>query len=209
MPRGRPKKNPEAEAVPAVRRPRGRPRKDAATAGQPPAKGRGPQSIDCSKISPELMSLIITDCASQIKQPMVKTDEECLQRLSDFFAHYAESGGLPTVEKMCLWLGAPKSTVFDWQQGKKGEKRAAIIKRAKNILAAIDADLAMRGLIRDAVYIFRAKNYYGMKDQQDVVVQAKNLLGPDVDRAEIERRLSENVIIDGEYTTATETETEK
>lgn len=45
-------------------------------------------------------------------------------------------------------------------------------------------------------YIFRAKNYYGMKDQQDVVVQAKNIFGADVDRQEIERRLSEEVVIE-------------
>lgn len=45
-------------------------------------------------------------------------------------------------------------------------------------------------------YIFRAKNYYGMKDQQDVVVQAKNIFGADVDRQEIERRLSEEVVVE-------------
>ena len=63
-------------------------------------------------------------------------------------------------------------------------------------MSAIDADLALRGLIRDAVYIFRGKNYYGMKDQQDVVVQAKNIFGADVDRKEIERRLTEEVVIE-------------
>lgn len=41
-------------------------------------------------------------------------------------------------------------------------------------------------------YIFRAKNYYGMKDTQDVVIQAKDPLGDGASREELERRLLEN-----------------
>ena len=80
--------------------------------------------------------------------------------------------------------------------GLKATKRAGLIKRAKHVLAAIDADLVLKGMINPVAYIFRAKNYYGMKDQQDVVVQAKNIFGADVDRQEIERRLSEEVVVE-------------
>lgn len=153
-------------------------------------------TIDTSKINPELLKAIISDCSNQLKATIVKTDEECLERLADFFEYYSENGGLPTIEKMCLWLGADRTTVFEWARGTKGSARANIIKRAKDVMSAIDADLALRGLIRDAVYIFRGKNYYGMKDQQDVVVQAKNIFGADVDRKEIERRLTEEVVIE-------------
>lgn len=109
---------------------------------------------------------------------------------------YAESGGLPTVEKMCLCLGIDYWIFRDWQNGAKGETRAQILKRAKSVLASIDADLVLKGHINPVAYIFRAKNYYGMKDQQDVVVQAKNIFGADVDRKEIERRLTEEVVIE-------------
>ena len=34
----------------------------------------------------------------------------------------------------------------------------------------MDAELAQEGKIQPVVYMFRAKNYYGMKDQQDVVL---------------------------------------
>ena len=155
-----------------------------------------PQVIDTSKIPPETMGAIVAECSRDFRQPVVKTDEECVERLTDFFMRYAESGGLPTVEKMCLCLGADIRTVADWQNGTKGENRAQILKRAKNVLASIDADLVLKGHINPVAYIFRAKNYYGMKDQQDVVVQAKNIFGADVDRKEIERRLTEEVVIE-------------
>ena len=78
----------------------------------------------------------------------------------------------------------------------KGSVRSNLIKNAKSILAAIDADLVLKGMINPVAYIFRAKNYYGMKDQQDVVVQAKNIFGADTSREEIERRLTEEVVIE-------------
>lgn len=155
-----------------------------------------PQVIDTSKIPPEALGAIVAECSRDFRQPPVKTDEECLERLTDFFLRYAEAGGLPTVEKMCLCLGIDYWSLRDWQNGTKGETRAQIVKRAKSILASIDADLVLKGMINPVAYIFRAKNYYGMKDQQDVVVQAKNIFGADVDRREIERRLSEDTIVE-------------
>ena len=142
------------------------------------------------------LATYVAECSRDFRQPPVKTDEECLERLTDFFLRYAEAGGLPTVEKMCLCLGIDYWSLRDWQNGTKGETRAQIVKRAKSILASIDGDLVLKGMINPVAYIFRAKNYYGMKDQQDVVVQAKNIFGADVDRREIERRLSEDTIVE-------------
>ena len=103
--------------------------------------------IDKSKLDPNEMRIIIADCSRDFALPIVKTDEECLERLTDFFMRYAQEGGLPTVEKMCLCLGADRDTVLDWGNGTKGAKRAGLIKRAKHVLAAIDADLVLKGMI--------------------------------------------------------------
>lgn len=155
-----------------------------------------PQIIDTSKIPSEALKGIVAECSYFFDRPICKTDDEVRERLTDFFQYYAENGGLPTVEKMALALGADKVTVFDWQNGTKGSVRSNLIKNAKSILAAIDADLVLKGMINPVAYIFRAKNYYGMKDQQDVVVQAKNIFGADTSREEIERRLTEEVVIE-------------
>ena len=104
----------------------------------------------------------------------VESDDECEERLNAFFQHMADTGELPTVEKMCLALGTVRQRVWEWEQGRKGERRADIVKKAKQILAAIDAELVSKNKIPQVTYIFRAKNYFGMSDQQNIVVTPNN-----------------------------------
>ena len=49
-----------------------------------------------------------------------------------------------------------------------------MIKKAKEILAGIDAKLVSQGKIPQVTYIFRAKNFFGMKDQSEVVLTPNN-----------------------------------
>ncbi len=161
-----------------------------------PVKGkRGSKSasleLNC-KASPEVMSEIISDSLHWFNRPIVKDDNECLERLVEFFDYYAKTGGIPTVEKMCLCLGASKQVVWDWQNGSKSSERAELIKNAKGILASIDADLAIRGLINPVVYIFRGKNYYGMRDQQELAVTHTTRIEDGMSQDEIRRRLLED-----------------
>ena len=44
------------------------------------------------------------------------------------------------------------------------------IKRAKEFLASYDANMVATGKLNPVPYIFRAKNYYGMRDQQEYVL---------------------------------------
>ena len=122
-----------------------------------------------------------------------KNDEELCERLDWFFQTCQETQQLPTVEKMCLALSMPRSTVFDWEAGNTrglGPDTSDIIKKAKNLIASMDAELAQEGKIQPVVYMFRAKNYYGMKDQQDVVV-TPNQNSDFQDRATIEAKYAE------------------
>lgn len=112
------------------------------------------------------------------KREIVKSDEECAERLDEFFSHCNETGEIPTVEKMCLSLGTDRATVWEWQnKGVHGPGRANMIKKAKEIMAGIDAELVQTGKIPQVVYIFRGKNYYGMKDQTDVVITPNQPMG--------------------------------
>ena len=45
-----------------------------------------------------------------------------------------------------------------------------IVKNAKDFIATMEAELARDGEINSTVYIFRAKNHFGMVDKQEVVV---------------------------------------
>ena len=122
-----------------------------------------------------------------------KSEEELCERLNWFFRTCEQTNQLPTVEKMCLALSMPRTTVFEWETGASpglGPATTNIIKKAKNLIASLDAELAQEGKIQPVVYMFRAKNYYGMKDQQDVVV-TPNQAGDFQDRATIEAKYAE------------------
>ena len=89
----------------------------------------------------------------------VKSDEEMCDRLNAFFTQCAQSQQLPTVEKMANCLGYHRQTLYDWEHGKNrgfSTATAEIIRKAKQILAGIDADLAQEGKIQPVVYMFRA-----------------------------------------------------
>lgn len=126
---------------------------------------------------------------------IVKSDEECAERLNEFFNRMAETGEIPTVEKMCLALGTVRQTVWDWEERKtKGQVRSDLIKKAKELLASMDAELVSTGKIPQITYIFRAKNFFGMKDQQDFVLTPNNPLGNIENEQEIRKRLTDGTI---------------
>lgn len=124
----------------------------------------------------------------------VKSDEELCERLNFYFEQCAATQQIPTVEKMANCLGYHRQTLFDWETGKNGGFSSAtgdIIKKAKQILAGIDAELAQEGKIQPVVYLFRSKNFYGMKDQQDVVVTPNTAGIERVDATTIEAKYAE------------------
>jgi hypothetical protein len=122
-----------------------------------------------------------------------KNDDELCERLNWFFHTCAETQQLATVEKMCLALSWSRQHVFELEAGNRpgfSVDTRDILKKAKNLIASMDAELAQEGKIQPVVYMFRAKNYYGMKDQQDVVV-TPNPAGNYQDPATIEAKYAE------------------
>lgn len=117
------------------------------------------------------MSRIIRESFQYFNRTLVKSDEECAERLNDYFKQCNEEGQMPTVEDMALALGTTRQSIWEWENGQSCSRdRTYMVKKAKAIIAGIDAKLASEGKIPQVVYIFRAKNFYGMKDQQDVIV---------------------------------------
>lgn len=129
---------------------------------------------------------ILKDCLMFYDMPMVSSDEECRERLAWFFGTCGETGQLPTVEKMIMALGAAKSTVWNWENGIGcSSERMNIIKKAKEFIASFESAMVTEGKINPVVYIFRAKNYFGMKDQQDITIRPDNPYGDQKDAATI------------------------
>jgi len=141
---------------------------------------------------PEDSRRILTEVLRWYNLPACKTDEEIQERTRMFFEECAERGERPTVEKYCVALGYCRATVSNWRNGIKcSPSRTEIIKRTFEVLSAYDAGLAVEGKVNPVPYIFRAKNYYGLKDQTDVVVTPNNPLGETVSADMIEEKYLE------------------
>lgn len=125
----------------------------------------------------------------------VKSDDELIDRLDYFFNTCAQTGQIPTVEKMCLCVGYVRNTVHDWETGKQrgfSSETKDVIQKAKQLIASFDSELLLSGKLNPIAYIFRAKNYYGMSDKQEVVVTPTDPLGESVPADEIAKRISED-----------------
>ena len=125
----------------------------------------------------------------------VRDDDELQERIAYFFKECFERGEIPTWEKLCLAIGYSRSTVWDWLNGiiNVSSRRLDIIKKAKEFLASFDAEMATEGKINPVTYIFRAKNYFGMADKQEMVLTPNNPLGDNTDPDELQRRYSLSV----------------
>lgn len=185
---GRPRKNPmpppptQDEAIRDIvqKKPRGR---------------NAPQLME--KVSSVDVQKSLNSVLRWYGRPLVRTDDECAERLQEFFTVLAETGELPSVEKMALCLGTTRKSIWDWENGISCSKRRQdMIKQAKEMLAAMDADLVSNNKIPQVTYIFRAKNFFGMKDQTDVVVTPNNIVGAEVPEDELRKRIAGDVVTD-------------
>lgn len=133
---------------------------------------------------------VMDNCLRWYGKPLVKDDDECKQRLYEFFIGCGESGELPTVEKMCMALGTVRQVVWQWEQGQGCSlKRTDLIKKGKEFIATFEAEMVTEGKINPVTYIFRAKNYFGLKDTQDLVLTPNNPLGDQPDQKALEERI--------------------
>ena len=126
------------------------------------------------------------------------TDEEIRERLEMYFVTTLEAGEIPTVEEMSLALGYDRKTLWAWEVGREGSTptRSNLIKKAKEFLASFDAKLVQENKVNPTTYIFRAKNYFGLKDEVEYVLTPNNPLGDIKDSGDIRKRLSEGVVGD-------------
>lgn len=127
--------------------------------------------------------------------PPAVTDDEIRERILHYFERTLEQGELLTWEALALSLGYTRQTLWRWENGEEGSTptRRYLIKKAKELLATFDAQMATEGKINPVTYIFRAKNYFGMRDQQEYVLTPNNPLGDTSNPNDIQRRISESI----------------
>lgn len=98
--------------------------------------------------------------------------QELADRFQKLFDMCFNNNFVPTVEALALCSGWDRRTLWDIENGvsHKGDGMSDVIKKAKDFIATLEAELARDGEINSTVYIFRAKNYFDMSDKQEVVV---------------------------------------
>lgn len=178
-------------------------RKRASPRGKPRGKpGTNMITKDNLHVGKDQMSRIVGESTRYFRNKPPKDNAELADRINAYFDQCMETGQLPTVEDLGLALGVTRKALWKWERGVNTDpERAMLVQRAKEVLAAIDAKLVSEGKIPQVAYIFRAKNYFGMKDQQDMVITPdltedrlndekywKKYLGPAFDKEQIEKQ---------------------
>lgn len=147
--------------------------------------------IGGSSAKKEDVSRILANCLKWYKLDKVKSIDELNERLAYFFTECFSTGEIPTVEKMCLAIGYDRKVVWEWETGQAvsglGSEASNIVKKAKNFLATFESEMVTEGKINPVVYIFRAKNFFGMKDQQEYVLTPNKPLGADAEPEMLDR----------------------
>lgn len=168
-----------------------------------PKRGRGgTENFPAARFKPEteedkaLVSKLLTEILVEYHQPRVKNDDELIERLDGYFKRCASNGQVPTIEEMSLSTGYSQETVYDWETGRNhgfSPQTSSIIKKAKQIVKTFDAKLVISGKMNFLAYCFRAKNYYGMTDKQEVVLTPNTTLGDQVSPEELQKKYLEDV----------------
>lgn len=131
------------------------------------------------------------------------SDNAVSDRINYYLEYSAREGLKPNVEGLALALGIDRRTLWDWENSRRraelGPSRADMIKKAKDFIAYLMSDMALDGKIFPATWIFYAKNYFGMKDTQDIQITPNTALGDQLTPEEIAKRLPQDIPIDVDY----------
>lgn len=137
-----------------------------------------------------MVSRMLGEARLALKQQKPKSDEELEERIDGYFEFCQTRGVIPTVEEMCLYIGYTRQYVQRIRAGiDRGfsPRTKVIFDRMMEFMATFDAKLVMAGKVRDAVYIFRGKNYHDMKDQQEVTINANAQNDQEMSKEDLEK----------------------
>lgn len=101
-----------------------------------------------------------------------KTVQEMEERIDTYLEKCFDAGLPPTVEGMSMAIDYDRVTVYQIEHEMANVKFSNVVKRAKDFISNYDATLGMSNKLNAAIYCFRAKNMYGMKDVQEIKATA-------------------------------------
>ena len=93
-----------------------------------------------------------------------KTVQQMEDRIDQYFPLCQEAQLNPTVEGLALAIDYDRRSLFEISRGTFNLPFMDTVKKAKDFIANYDAILAASNKMNSAVYCFRSKNFYQMKD---------------------------------------------
>lgn len=129
--------------------------------------------------------------------------EEMQLLIENYFQDCGELEIRPTIRGLASALGTVYETLRGWENGGRdaqlGSKCSLIIKKAKQFIAEYDEMLAIENIDNPILFMFRAKNYYGMKDLQDIQIASGSALGDKMSPEDIMKNIPQDIPVDVEY----------
>lgn len=99
--------------------------------------------------------------------------DECIEEVEGYFKLCYQYQVLPTIASLALYLGYGRETLYDYVRNDANDF-SDVLKNAINTCQSYQELPALDGTLSAPTWIFTAKNYFNMKDTQDVSISATN-----------------------------------
>lgn len=140
---------------------------------------KSPMSVWTPETDAEMAytQMVLYDLLTQYRKPRVKDDKELAERIDEYFTKCAREGKTPLVEELCLACGlSPTRFTHVISGAEKGFSPLTkeIFQRARDFMQAFDAKMVMANKVPFLAYCFRAKCYYGMREDMSCVLDGRD-----------------------------------
>lgn len=151
----------------------------------------------------EYVSETVNSLAELHSKGRVQTDQECEERIQQYFEFCGKSGLRPGIEGLCLSLGITRQTLSRWMRCEDcTQERQLLIQSAKQYIAAFLEQILVSGKGSTVGAIFAAKNWLGYKDsiilEEAPPKQALAHMSPE----EIAQRIEQDIPLDADIVEA-------
>ncbi len=92
--------------------------------------------------------------------------EDLKNELYKYFNTCYSKDIVPTISTLCTWLGVHRDTIYSTIANKG--TNSDVLSQALNICHSIQENGAIAGSINSVLYMFLAKNYYGLNDNSTI-----------------------------------------
>lgn len=109
---------------------------------------------------------------SNMGRPQIfKSREDCIADVEGYFKLCYDYSVLPTIASMALYMGFNKDSLYANMNNPTCDY-SDVLKNAVATCHSMQELPALDGTLAQPTYIFNAKNYYNMRDSQDITLSA-------------------------------------